>query len=426
MPSHNEILSYLYGLQRLGIKPGLRRIRALLRFLGDPQKEFRSIHIAGTNGKGSTSAIIFSILNEAGYHAGLYTSPHLIRFNERIRTSNGLITDRDIVRAATAVREAARAGGIGDAITFFEFTTAMAFEHFRQKKIDVAAIEAGMGGRWDATNVVTPLVSVITNIGLDHTKYLGENIRQIAGEKAGIIKKSVPVITGEDKKSPFLVLKRAAREKRAPVFQINRDFSAIPCRLPSPYGIRFDYTGINWGLDGLALNLRGPYQYKNAACALAALEASDLKIPQKAIEAGLKNVDWPGRVEVVRKSPLIILDAAHNPDGALALAAALREFRYRRLFLVLGIMADKDIGGILKKLVPLSNEVILTAPDTERAATTGLLSSKLKPFGKTPVLKRSVKDACKAALEMAGRADAICITGSIFTIGEAKKFFSEK
>ncbi|MEK7772975.1 MAG: folylpolyglutamate synthase/dihydrofolate synthase family protein, partial [Deltaproteobacteria bacterium] len=295
MPSRKEILGYLYGLEARGIKPGLSRIKKLLRALGGPQKKYPSIHVAGTNGKGSTSAFLFSILGDAGFSTGLYTSPHLHRFNERIRTSAGPISDRDIVLTALKVRKAA--DGAGQDVSFFEFTTAMAFEYFREKKVEIAVVETGMGGRWDATNAVSPLVSIITNVGLDHTEYLGDGIEAIAREKAGIIKKGVPLITGVAKGPALKALRAAANRKRSRVFCLDKDFAFArkPGRRP------FDYAGISRSLKNLSSGLIGAHQCVNASCAIAALEAIEEKgynIPAGSIRRGLKEVDWPGRVEV--------------------------------------------------------------------------------------------------------------------------------
>lgn len=420
MPPCKDILQYLYGLHRHGIKPGLGRIKRLTSALGNPQDACPSIHVAGTNGKGSTSAILYSILTEGGYKTGLYTSPHLIRFNERIRTSAGLITGRDIVRTAALVKDAAQREGLDGSLTFFEFTTAMAFVYFRDKKVDFAVFETGMGGRLDATNVVTPLASIITNVGFDHMEYLGVNLEKIAGEKAGVVKKGIPVITGEDKREPLKKIASAAEKMKAPLYRLGEDFKVHAQKNAQA----FDYLGIWKDIPGLKISLRGPHQYKNAACALSALEVienSGFKVPKGVIRRGLKKASWPGRVEVAGKNPLLILDAAHNPDGAKTLKAALKGFRYRRLILVLGIMADKDIDGIISELAPISDTVVLTVPQTERAATTGLLLEKLKPYGKKALITGSVKEACGKALEAAKGVDAVCITGSIFTIGEAKK-----
>ncbi len=329
-PAIKDTLEYLYSLQSSGIKPGLRRVEALLKALDDPQKKFPSIHIAGTNGKGSTAAMTEAALIKAGFRTGLYTSPHLVRFNERIRISGRPVSDRVVAGAASAVREALRSlKGEEARPSFFEFTTAMAFLLFRDKKVDIAVIETGMGGRWDATNTAAPLVTIITNIEKEHTQYLGTTLAEIASEKAGIIKPGVPAVTAEEKPAALKAIKAAARKARSPLYILGRDFSTA-----DGGGGRLSYTGMGRSLPGLRLGLRGPFQRRNAACALAALEifaSAGFAIPDRAIRAGFGKTDWPGRVEVLSRRPLVLLDSAHNPSGAASLAGALREFRFKRL-----------------------------------------------------------------------------------------------
>lgn len=413
-----EILAYLYGLERHGIKPGLERVSILLSALGDPQKAFKTVHVAGTNGKGSVSSMAASILKTAGFKTGLYTSPHLSKFNERVLISGNAITDRELADAATQVKAALSKTGLID-VTFFEFTTAMAFLHFRKKKVEFAVVETGMGGRLDATNLVTPIVSVVTNIGLDHTAWLGSTIKEIAVEKAGIIKPNVPVVTGETVKDALSVLKAASKSASSPLYIMGKDFHAEG----STHS--FTYSGINSGLENLRLGLLGPHQVKNAACALAAVEvlrSSGVPISAASIRKGLKTAFWPGRFEMVSKKPLVILDGAHNPAGAKALKDALSTIKRKRLMLVIGIMSDKEIGGILKELVPISDEVIVTRPKGERSADLSVLQKAAGRHKKPVTAIESVKDACKKALSMAGKADCVCVAGSLFTVGEAREY----
>lgn len=422
MPTSNEILKYLYGLERGGIKPGLERIGRLMQALGNSQLAYPCVHIGGTNGKGSTAAMIASILGHAGYRVGLYTSPHLERFNERIRVDGKEISNAALVKLATRVKKAACAmpASIGS-VSFFEFTTAMAFEYFKEKSVDIAVIEVGMGGRWDATNVVSPLVSIITTVDMDHQGYLGDSLAKLAAEKAGIIKGHTPVICGEVKPQPLGVIEKAAKGRNAPLYEIGKDF-----RLTEERGA-LNYRGIDGDTDikGLRLGLAGPHQRENAACALAAIEVlkrGGWAVPISAIRTGLKAVKWPGRIEVIGRRPLVIIDSAHNPAGAATLSNALGGFKYRRLILVMGIMADKDIDGILSELLPLADSVIFTAPATERAASPDLLCRKARRYSKDIRTARSVKEACKTALDEAALADAVCVTGSIFTVGEARRY----
>lgn len=423
--SAKETLEYLYALQSSGIKPGLERISALLGALGNPQDKTPSIHIAGTNGKGSTAAMIEAALIEAGYRTGLYTSPHLIKFNERIRINGRPVSDSVVVRSAQTVRAAlASLSGKELKPSFFEFTTAMAFACFEEKKVDIAILETGMGGRWDATNTVVPMVSIITNIGKEHTQYLGTTLGEIASEKAGIIKPGVPVLTAEDKPSALKVIREAARNANSPLFALDRDFSL---GVEASGALR--YTGIKKNVGSIKLALTGAFQRKNGALAMAALELIGDKgfvVGALAARAGLKKTNWPGRVETLSKRPLVVLDSAHNPAGAAILKEALLSFSFKKLIIVAGCMSDKDIRGILSPLAPLASSVILTRPKTDRAAPMPLLRAALKGFTGPVSEIEPVGRACAAALREAGPEDAVCVFGSIFTVGEARQYLIRK
>jgi len=421
MASHKGVIEFLYSLEKHGIKPGLERIGALLASLGNPQDSFRSMHVAGTNGKGSVCAMTASILNEAGVRTGLYTSPHLSKFNERITVSGKPITDKELVEAASITRAAASKAGLAE-ITFFEFTTAMAFVHFREKLVEFAVIETGMGGRLDATNLAVPMVSVITNIDLDHTAWLGRTIREIAFEKAGIIKPGAPVITGVEQKQALSVIRSKAKEAASPVYLMGEDFHARR----SEKGL-VTYSGISGGLEGIKAGLQGAHQTKNAALALAAVEVlrkGGLDIKESAIRAGMRKTRWPGRFETLSGRPLVILDGAHNPAGARALKEALEGVKRKRLILVIGMMSDKEMDGILKELVPSSSLVIATAPRGERAARPDEIMELAAEYKKPVIAVPTVKDACKRALSEASPSDCVCISGSLFTVGEAREYLT--
>ena len=427
MPTYNETLKELYGLKKLGIRPGLAAIKGLLGGLGEPHREYRSVHIAGTNGKGSTSAMIEAILTEAGIKTGLFTSPHLVSFNERIRIGKSPITDADVVHIAKRVREAAK--GLPGRLkpTFFEFCTAMAFEYFKSRSVDTAILETGMGGRLDSTNVTTPELSVITSIGYDHKSQLGTTLTRITREKAGIIKRSGIVVSASQRPTVQRLLRRISKKKGAELLTLGVDFHVKHGTGGKRDGRspRFDYSGIDLTLRGLKLNLNGPFQIGNAAVALAAIEVLKRRgynIPAGAVREGLKRVEWPGRVEVVVKKPLIILDSAHNPDGARALKEALEAFSDSRLVLVIGVMKDKDAKGILKRLAPISDKIILTRTGDERGAPAGALMKALRGHKLKGVTAPNVPAAIEMALEEALGNDAILITGSIFIAGEARKY----
>jgi dihydrofolate synthase/folylpolyglutamate synthase len=449
MPSYDETINELYTLLRLGIRPGLQCIRRLLSGLGDPHKDLKIIHIAGTNGKGSTSAMLESVLIEAGYRTGLFTSPHLIRLNERIRISGRDIPDKDVVEVVSAVRKAAGRQGLKP--TFFEFNAAMAFHYFRKKMVDLAVVETGMGGRFDATTVSAPIVTVITNIAKDHTRHLGSGLGEIAREKAGIIKPGVPVITGAQRPTALNVIKKAARRKDASLYCLGADFGTTP--LSSAGSNSFDYYGPGKEIKGLRLNLNGPFQIKNAACALAALEEVSCRgfpLRTSDVRRGLKNVRWPGRLEVVGKRgqkwsrggrggrgekrgrgstkgiwPLVVLDAAHNPDAARSFREAMAGHTYSRLILVVGILGDKDVRGILSNLAPLADVVVCTEPANPRAASAEELVRIVKTWKKPFSIKKDVAGAVAAALDMSGAKDAVCVTGSVFTVGEAMVYLKK-
>ncbi len=426
MPSYDETLRYLYGLECRGIKPGLERIKALLKELGHPHHAYRSVLVGGTNGKGSTAAFIESVLRRAGVRTGLYTSPHLTRFNERIKVAGVDIGDHEVVSYTCKVRDAAqRLSGAAAGPSFFEFTTAAAFEYFRDKGVDVAVVEVGMGGRWDATNVLRPLVAVITNISLEHERYLGREINDIAWEKAGIVKEKGLVVTGIEDKGPLEVVERVCMEKEATLYRLGADFHI---EMRGREG-SFDYRGVHDPIRGLVPGLVGAHQVKNAACAIAAVELlreQGFPIEDEHIKEGIKETFWPGRFEVIKRSPLLILDCAHNPQGAENLARTLLAHKRGRIITVLGIMKDKNIEGILTEIVPVSDTVILTSPDVERAAPTGLLRQMLEGYSVKTLSGSTVKDACRLAMVEAGPADTICVTGSVYTVGEARAFLVEE
>ena len=420
--SYQETLSYLFGLQKFGIKFGLSNISRLLELVGNPHKTLKTVHIAGTNGKGSTAATIASIMKEAGYKVGLYTSPHLIDFTERIKINGKEIEEGEVVRLTEYIRSKVQDSEFKDElerITFFEFTTAMALIYFKEKEVDMAVMETGMGGRLDATNVIRPLVSVITNISVEHKEYLGDTIEAVASEKAGIIKDGVPILTGVDQPAAFQVIERICNEKRAPLYRLGRDFSFHRKGFNN-----FSYNGINESFDLLTLNLRGGHQFQNASLAVAAVEMLKNKgflIPLEALIDGLGKVSWPGRLETISQSPMIILDGAHNPAGAEMLSRAIKEeLEFNRLYLVLGIMADKEVEGIISPLAPLAHEVILSRPQYERASRPSDLLPLAIRYNMNSRAFEHLREAIDYARSKAGSEDLIIISGSLFTVGEAR------
>ena len=421
--SYQGTIEYLYGLQMYGMKFGLDNISKLLSAAGNPHDSFRAVHVAGTNGKGSTSAMTESILRTGGVRTGLFTSPHLVSFTERIRINGEEIAEDDVIALAEEVR--AFAEKIDDfSPTFFEVVTAMAFLHFRRKKVDWAVVETGLGGRLDATNIVRPEVSVITSIGFDHREFLGRTLREIAGEKAGIIKKHVPVVSSAQSPEVAEVLARKAEETGSAFFAYPGDFSSETVS-ETPGGVCFDYHG-RTDYRGLALPLAGGYQAVNASAAVKTIEVvsekyADLRCD---VRKGLAQVRWPGRLELIRKDPPVLIDGAHNPDAARSLSLyleKLRASRYRRIVLIAGIMGDKDIKGILGPLLPQASETIFTAPSYGRAAAAGVLAAHASSLGYSSRETRTVAEAITLAEDLYLPGDIIVVTGSFYTIGEARE-----
>jgi len=419
-------IAFLYGLQRHGIKPGLDRTLALLSALGDPQRAFPAIHVGGTNGKGSTAAMVAALLASQGYRVGLYTSPHLVDFSERIQI-NGHAIPSEWVRELTECVRTAAESHLAEPPTFFEATTVVAFAYFAEMRVEHAVVEVGLGGRCDATNVIAPLVSIITTIGLDHQEYLGDTLEAIAFEKAGIIKHGTPVVVGRVGEGPLSVIRAAAAQRQASYVVLGRDFDTTGegpgC---------FAYRGLRWRDEGLACPLPGRHQLDNAACALAALEMAaerGVRVSERARRDGLSAVRWPGRLELAGRRPDIWLDGAHNPHAAEALAEYLRTWWARRgesptgrLILVVGMMQDKDRRRILAILttVPGVSQLILTRAAHPRAAAPEALAQDAADLGVPITVKATVGEALACARMLAGADDTICVTGSLLVAGEAK------
>jgi dihydrofolate synthase/folylpolyglutamate synthase len=420
--AYQESLDYLYGLEKFGMIFGLTQVERILEAIGNPQREVQAIHIGGTNGKGSTAAMMASILQKEGYRVGLYTSPHLIRFTERIKVNGKEIEKEEVAELAGWMRERIKASNITPPFTFFDFTTAMALLYFKQALVDLAILEVGLGGRLDSTNVVDPLLSIITNISKDHEEHLGRSILKIAGEKAGIIKKGRPLITSATQPQVLQLFSKICREKGSPYFRVGKEF-----RYVSIGDGNFNYEGLHRKLWDIHLNLMGFHQIINATAALGAtevLEELGYPISINAMVEGLKEVEWPGRLERVSSSPQVILDGAHNPAGALVLKESLeKEFKYHHLILLIGVMKDKDIKSILHLLAPLADQIILTRPHNERAAPPALLREVLGQNGKKAIVIEDIKEAIERGFSMAGKEDLLCITGSLYTVGEARAYF---
>jgi len=416
--SYQEAVRYLYSLQKFGIKFGLSSTSNLLNSLGNPHEGQKYIHIAGTNGKGSVASFVGSILKEAGFKVGQYASPHLVRFTERFRINEKEISQE---KAKALINSLIGSFSPEEPPTFFEATTAMAITYFAQEHTDIAIMEVGMGGRLDATNVISPLVSVITNISMEHQIFLGSRLLDIAGEKAGIIKNGSDLITGATQPSVINLFESIANERKTLFWRVGKDTRYRTTRS----GLH--YYGLERRFNGLHLGLNGNFQARNAALALTAIERLEKKgfrISFQDIIKGLDKIVWPGRMQVVAKEPTIILDGAHNPAAIRALAGSIRSgFKYRRLILVIGVMEDKEIGRLLQGIVPISDYVIYTRPVYSRAANPENLAAEAAPFRKPGEVVQRLTSALDKAGKMADPQDLIVVSGSLFTVGEAMTYY---
>ncbi len=406
----------MYSLRRFGIILGLDTISTLLKRLGNPQDAFSCVHVAGSNGKGSIASALSTIFTLAGYRVGLYTSPHLVRFNERICVNGVPIIDKAVLRAHERVREAASGGREP---TFFEYTTAMAFYHFARERVDWAIIETGMGGRMDATNVVRPALSIITNVSLEHQAYLGKTIPEIAREKAGIIKAKTPVVTGVRRPPALDVLTRIARENAAPLFRAGKDF-----RVRRQRDGAFTYFGIRETWTGMKTGLLGRHQVDNAGITLAAcelLQTQGVTLPLPILRRGLEENRWPGRLEVVSRDPLVILDGAHNRAAVGKLAGFLRQhFPDKNVLLVLGILDDKPYPFMLRTLLPACRRVILTRAAIDRALPAHALKAHARKLCRDVEVIDNAGKALQHAVSTASPGQAICVAGSLYVVGDVK------
>ena len=424
----NEI-SYLYSLQQFGIKLGLSNIKELCAILNNPQDKIKSVHVGGTNGKGSTAAILSSILREAGYKVGLYTSPHLTDFTERIRINNIPISEDKALFLTRYIRE--RIGDKDITPTFFEFTTALALYYFAEECVDIAIMEVGMGGRLDATNIIAPLISIVTNIEYDHTEHLGKSLEEIAGEKCGIIKRGVPVISSETKPGIFSIIENSAKEAGSPAYGYGRDFVVESLELDQ-YHSRFYYSGLNYRRLLLETLLLGRHQMFNLGTALYATElltGMGFDVSGQHKENGVHDVTWPGRLETLPGNPSVLLDGAHNHAASIVLREFIedvvkKDSREKKIVLIFGALKDKDVKSMLQELIPCVSEIILTRPDTDRGFQVEELKKITEKFGREPYMAKSVAEALTIAYNITSASDMIVITGSLYLVGEARTLLS--
>lgn len=418
-----KALDYLYGLNPGAIKLGLENTRRLLDYFGNPHLKVPTVHIAGTNGKGSTSAFVESILRSSGLKVGLYTSPHLLHFQERIQIDRIPIAETELTELIFRVKRAVQELKLP--ITFFEFATVMAFLYFFEKKSEWNVIEVGLGGRLDATNLCQAKVSVITSIGLDHTQYLGDTLKQIAYEKACIINDFGTVIAHVEDEAAFDVVKNVALERSASIKRLGKDFN-VELKTTSAGSQTIDFALGDIHLEDVVVPLLGRHQATNAGLALAAcLELRSQGTPMNALRKGLESTRWEGRLEVISRHPTIVLDCAHNPDGVIKLTQTLREyFQFQRCILVLGMMEDKPIDKMLDIFSKMADHIILVKPNQKRSIDPKQLKNRLQGGQKQIDIIYDIPYALQTAKKSAGHNDLICITGSIFTVSEAKQFLT--
>lgn len=417
MLSYAETLDFLFDREVERMQLGLDRVERALALCGSPHSRFPSLHIAGTNGKGSTAALLHAVLRAAGYRVGLYTSPHLLDFCERIRLGDGWIRQQDVVDGVAWIRS--RLGPAQLELTPFELMTLLAFVAFARAEVDIAVVEVGLGGRLDATNVLSPLVTTITQIGLDHQAYLGSDLARIAAEKGGIIKPGVPVVVGRMEADSQAVLIDIARRRGSPSLVYGRDFWA------DAGSGHFGYRGRARQYENLPLGLAGAFQVDNAAAALASLECLTADFPVSGAQLchGLRQVVWPGRFQIVSDQPLVILDGAHNPYAVAALVSALPEvLGERRVRLLFGVMGDKDWPSMVPPLARIAHQAVVTRVRNPRAADPQVVATAFAEACPTRVCS-DARAACQQLLDGADADTAVVVCGSLFLVGEVLPLF---
>jgi dihydrofolate synthase/folylpolyglutamate synthase len=429
MMDYGQVLRYLYHFtdyEKRGFAAyapefySLERVRRLLSLLGEPQSAFESVHIAGTKGKGSTAAMIESILRAGGYRTGLYTSPHLHTFRERIQVSGDLISETDVVRLVEKMR-----GPIAHVpeITTFEVMTALALSWFAEQGVEWCVLEVGLGGRLDATNVVSPAVAVITSLSYDHMAILGHTLAEIAAEKAGIIKAGVPVVSAPQPEEALAVIEETCRQQGADLILVGRDWT-WDAGQADLQGQEFSVRHGQHSLETLWLPLLGDHQLVNATTALATLsvlQERGVALAAPALAEGLRSVRWPGRLEILGRTPFVVADSAHNGDSAQKLMAALRRhLSYRELIVILGMSADHATPELFEALLSGADKAIATESRHPRAADPAWLQSRAAELGFRLEVCPSVAEALERALELAGPEDLVCCTGSVFVAAEAR------
>ncbi len=421
--NYNEALEYIHSVEWLGSRPGLSRTQELLSKLGNPEKGMKYIHVAGTNGKGSTCAMLDSILRKAGYKVGLYTSPYIVRFNERMCVGGEPIGDSELAELVETLKPIA--DSMEDKPTEFEIITALAFLYFKRHNCDIVVLEVGMGGRLDSTNVISsPVVSVITGIALDHIAILGNTVAEIAAEKAGIIKKARPVVYGGRDDVAFGVICEKAESLGCKLTRTALDTLAV--KSVGVKGTTFDYRGIN----GISLSLCGSYQPENAATVIetvAALNENGFKISEETLREGLATARWRARFELLGENPYVIFDGSHNLQGVTAAAESVRAFfGGERVCLLMGVLADKEWNAMLDKILPLANEMHCVTPNSPRALSAQALAEECNERGVKSRAYCSIEEGVAAAYQSAKAQNVpLVMLGSLYMYGDAAQAFEK-
>lgn len=430
--NYREALDYIHGTKKFGSKLGLDNIRALLGLLENPQQDLKFIHVAGTNGKGSTSSFIANTLIEAGYRVGLFTSPYLEVFNERMRINNTDISDDSLAQITLNVKEKVEvmlSRGMNHP-TEFEIVTAIAMEYFKKENVDFVVLEVGLGGRYDSTNVIEDsLASVITTISMDHTDILGDTIGKIAYEKAGIIKDNGLVISYPQDKEAQEVIIDVAKKKNSELIIVPTE--KIEVIETTAFGSRFNFEYKDIKMLDLEIGLIGVHQIYNASTALTTIlslkERGCISISDEAIRKGLSNTKWSGRLEVLKRNPTFLIDGAHNIQGIHALKKTLKDvFKYNKLILGVAILADKDVDHMIEELVPIADKIIVTEANIFRAMKAEELAEKIKKYNNNVIIESNIEKAVEESFQIATENDLIVFSGSLYLIGDVRTIVKKR
>ena len=424
--NYQEALEFIEKSHKFGMKLGLENTFKLLELLGNPQNKLKFIHVAGTNGKGSVCSFISSILKEEGYKVGLYTSPYLETFTERIRLNGNNIPEKDVARIITIMKEKIDKM-VSEGYSYpteFEIETVMAFYYYYEQEVDYVVLEVGLGGRYDATNVIKPLVSVITSISLDHTGILGDTLGKIAYEKAGIIKEDSITVVYKQSKEAEKVIKSVCKEKNSRYIECN--FENLLIKKSDINSQVFDCIVMGEKFENIEISLIGDHQINNALLALTVIKVlkdeKNIKITKNSIEKGLANTKWPGRIEKIKDNPTFVIDGAHNEEGARSLAKALdKHFREKKMTLLIGMLKDKDVNSVLETLINKFDKVITTTPDSDRAISSDELKEKVEKYIDNVISIPKIEDAVKYINENAKNDEIIISAGSLYMIGHVRQ-----